>query len=70
MVLTSKYGPIITGHRWLAKLASFDLLIKYKRGKTNTDADLSHVCLCLLNVISELESSSDLVEQLDISQFS
>ena len=30
-----------TGHtcRWLAKLASFDFSIKYKSGKTNTDAD-------------------------------
>ena len=28
-----------TGHRWLAKLSSFDFSIKYKAGKTNTDAD-------------------------------
>ncbi len=28
-----------TGHRWLDKLCTFDFSIKYKSGKTNTDAD-------------------------------
>ena len=29
-----------TGQRWLAALANFDITIKYKSGKTNTDADI------------------------------
>jgi hypothetical protein len=28
-----------TGHRWLARLANFDFTVKYKTGKSNSDAD-------------------------------
>lgn len=28
-----------TGHRWVAELADFDLIIKYRPGKENCDAD-------------------------------
>ena len=29
-----------TGHRWLASLASYNFTVKYRPGKTNTDADI------------------------------
>jgi hypothetical protein len=40
------------GHRWLATLSAYDFTIKYKPGKTNTDAD----------ILSRLPSSLDSYE--------
>ena len=41
-----------TGHRWVAELADFNFTIKYRPGKTNTDADvLSRMPLDLLRSI-------------------
>lgn len=42
------------GHRWLATLSAYDFTIKYKSGKTNTDAD----------ILSRLPVTSDSFESI------
>lgn len=33
-----------TGHRWVSQLADFNTTLKYRPGKTNTDADFLFEC--------------------------
>ena len=60
----------VTGHCWLASLASYNFTVKYRPEKTNTDAEVSEDCvhaICnMVHVSNHIESACASADVVDV----